>query len=184
MRPVRRTALCHDVGTAWGADPGVLSPMPVAPPPTSPTTRQQPAAQPSLSTTPELRPSPTEMPIPQLLQYVVGADGPKDVPRLCTDCLALAHAAVATLPTGMRLWLQLELEGLSARDTGRFKGLVLLSESLGNRTFASAAARLHAVCSLLSSRGIDPAFVDRKHFGISDDWGRAVYHFDITVFQK
>ena len=116
MRPVRRTALCHDVGTAWGADPGVLtrSPMPVAPPPTSPTTRQQPAAQPSLSTTPELRPSPTEMSIPQLLQYVVGADGPKDVPRLCTDCLALAHAAVATLPTGMRLWLQLELEGLSA----------------------------------------------------------------------
>ena len=165
------------MGTAWDADPGVLSA--VAPPPTSPTTLRQPAAQPSLWTAPELRPSPTEMSIPQLLQYVVGADRPTDAPRTCTDCLALARTAMATLPTGLRLWLQ--LEGLSARDTGRFKGLVLLSESLGNRIFASAASRLHAVCTLLSSHGIDPAFVERKHFGISDDWGRAVYHFDDDV---
>ena len=109
----------------------------------------------------------------------MGADGPKTVPRPCTDCLALAHTAMATLPTGLRLWFQ--LEGLSARDTGRFKGLLLLSEALGDKTFASAASRLQAVCTLLSSHGIDPAFVERKHFGIPDDWGRAVYHFDDDV---
>jgi hypothetical protein len=120
------------------------------------------------------------MSLPELLGQVLRpelAPAPAPLPR--ADGLALAVAALVSLPLGLRLWLA--REGLNSRSIASFSGLALLPAHLSGASFDSVSSRVASVAALLTSHGIDCEFLSLPDLGIADDWGRSTYAFDDDV---
>ena len=129
---------------------------------------------------PESRPGPADLSLPELLARVL-RESPATAPAPPTpvDRTDLAIAALADLPTGIRLWLA--REGLSSRTFASFKGLALLNAHLSGKTFASTEQRLDCIAGLLESHGVEAGLLRHPTYGIHDGWGRSEYSFSDDV---